>query len=68
MLRSCTRLAHHVHGQLKAELLVKTHARDRLAGMSLTNVARKYGISRASVVRFVREAQRRATPDLNSGS
>jgi DNA invertase Pin-like site-specific DNA recombinase len=34
-------------------------ARDRLAGMSLTNVARKYGVSRASVVRFVREAQRR---------
>jgi len=31
--------------------------RDRLAGMSLTNVARKYGLSRASVVRFVREAQ-----------
>ncbi len=30
--------------------------RDRLAGMSLTNVAKKYGISRASVVRFVREA------------
>lgn len=34
--------------------------RDRLAGMSLTNVARKYGVSRASVVRFVREAQRQA--------
>jgi len=33
--------------------------RDRLAGMSLTTVARKYGISRASVVRFVREAQQR---------
>jgi DNA invertase Pin-like site-specific DNA recombinase len=33
--------------------------RDRLAGMSLTNVAKKYGISRASVVRFVRDAQRR---------
>ena len=33
--------------------------RDRLAGMSLTNVAKKYGVSRASVVRFVREAQRR---------
>jgi DNA invertase Pin-like site-specific DNA recombinase len=33
--------------------------RDRLAGMSLTNVARKYGVSRASVVRFVREAQQR---------
>jgi len=35
--------------------------RDRLAGMSLTNVARKYGVSRASVVRFVREAQQRQT-------
>jgi DNA invertase Pin-like site-specific DNA recombinase len=34
--------------------------RDRLAGMSLTNVAKKYGVSRASVVRFVREAQRQA--------
>lgn len=33
--------------------------RDRLAGMSLTNVAKKYRISRASVVRFVREAQQR---------
>jgi DNA invertase Pin-like site-specific DNA recombinase len=33
--------------------------RDRLAGMSLTKVAKKYGISRASVIRFVREAQRR---------
>jgi DNA invertase Pin-like site-specific DNA recombinase len=33
--------------------------RDRLAGMSLSIVARKYGISRASVVRFVREAKRR---------
>ena len=32
---------------------------DRLAGMSLTNVAKKYGVSRASVVRFVRERQRR---------
>lgn len=33
--------------------------RDRLAGMSLTSVAKKYGVSRASVVRFVREAQQR---------
>jgi len=33
---------------------------DRLAGMSLTKVAKKYGISRASVVRFVRVAQRQA--------
>jgi DNA invertase Pin-like site-specific DNA recombinase len=33
--------------------------RDRLAGMSLTCVAKKYGVSRASVVLFVRESQRR---------
>lgn len=32
---------------------------DRLAGMSLTKVAKKYGCSRATVVRFVREAQQR---------
>jgi DNA invertase Pin-like site-specific DNA recombinase len=32
---------------------------DRLAGMSLTNVAKKYGVSRASVVRFVRESQKK---------
>ena len=29
--------------------------RDRLSGMSLTAVAKKYGVSRASVVRFARE-------------
>jgi DNA invertase Pin-like site-specific DNA recombinase len=34
--------------------------RDRLSGMSLTHVAKKYGLSRASVVRFVREAQMRS--------
>jgi DNA invertase Pin-like site-specific DNA recombinase len=33
-------------------------ARDRLAGMSLTDVAKKFGVSRASVMRFTREAQR----------
>ena len=33
--------------------------RDRLAGMSLTSVARRYGVSRASVVRFVREVRQR---------
>jgi DNA invertase Pin-like site-specific DNA recombinase len=33
--------------------------RDRLAGMSLSTVSKKYGVSRASVVRFVREAQQR---------
>jgi hypothetical protein len=33
--------------------------RDRLNGMSLTDTARKkYGVSRASVVRFVREHQK----------
>ena len=31
--------------------------KDRLKGMSLTDVAKKYGVSRASVVRFVREAR-----------
>lgn len=33
--------------------------RDRLAGMSLTDVAKKYRISRASVVRVVRDAKQR---------
>src|ERR1039457_416326 len=33
--------------------------KDRLTGMSLTRVANKYGLSRASVVRFVRLAQSR---------
>jgi DNA invertase Pin-like site-specific DNA recombinase len=32
--------------------------RDRLSGMSLTRVSKKYGVSRASVVRFAREANR----------
>jgi DNA-binding MurR/RpiR family transcriptional regulator len=31
--------------------------RDRLSGMSLTIVAKKHGLSRASVVRFVRDSQ-----------
>jgi transposase len=30
---------------------------DRQAGLSLTTVAKRYGVSRASVVRFTREAQ-----------
>jgi DNA invertase Pin-like site-specific DNA recombinase len=33
--------------------------RDRLAGMSLTQVSKKYDLSRPSVVRFVREARER---------
>jgi DNA invertase Pin-like site-specific DNA recombinase len=32
---------------------------DRISGMSLTDAARKYSVSRASVVRFVRAAQQR---------
>jgi DNA invertase Pin-like site-specific DNA recombinase len=35
-----------------------TLVKDRLSGMSLTIVAKKHGLSRASVVRFVREVQR----------
>ena len=33
--------------------------RDRLNGMSLLKCSKKYGLSRASVIRFVRDAQRR---------
>jgi len=33
---------------------------DRLRGMSLTDVAKRYGVSRASVVRWVREAREAA--------
>jgi DNA invertase Pin-like site-specific DNA recombinase len=38
--------------------------RDRLSGMSLTECSKKFGISRASVVRFVREAQRRQVGEV----
>jgi len=37
-------------------------ARDRLSGMSLTETARAHHVSRASVVRFVREARQRSAP------
>ena len=45
----------------RAPLSVDRNAlvRDRLAGMSLTDVAAKYRISRASVVRVVRDAKQR---------
>jgi len=36
--------------------------RDRLSGNSLTETAKKHGVSRASVVRFVHEARRRSAP------
>jgi DNA invertase Pin-like site-specific DNA recombinase len=50
--------------------LVVDHAslvEDRLRGMSLTDVAKRYGVSRASVVRWVREA-RQANPALTAAS
>jgi DNA invertase Pin-like site-specific DNA recombinase len=37
---------------------------DRLAGMSLTNTAKKHGLSRASVVRFVHLAQARGKANV----
>jgi DNA invertase Pin-like site-specific DNA recombinase len=45
----------------RAPLSVDCNAvvRDRLAGMSLTDVAKKYRISRASVVRVARDAKQR---------
>jgi len=46
-------------GRQPLELNHDALVRDRLSGMSLTAVAKKYGCSRASVVRFTREAQQR---------
>jgi DNA invertase Pin-like site-specific DNA recombinase len=40
--------------------------RDRLNGMSLTQCSKKYGVSRASVIRFVQDAQRRES-ELSGG-
>ena len=37
---------------------------DRLAGMSLTKVAKKYGVSRSSVVRFTKEALKRESATI----
>jgi DNA invertase Pin-like site-specific DNA recombinase len=37
---------------------------DRLSGMSLTQVSKKYGVSRASVVRFTREAVKRESAQV----
>lgn len=37
---------------------------DRLRGMSLTEVAKRYGVSRASVVRWVREARLRGLSNI----
>ena len=38
--------------------------RDRRSGMSLTQVSKKYGVSRASVVRFAREAMKCESPQV----
>ena len=35
--------------------------RDRLAGLSLTQVAKKHGLSRATVCRFVNEANKQSS-------
>jgi DNA invertase Pin-like site-specific DNA recombinase len=37
---------------------------DRLSGMSLTQVSKKYGVSRASVVRFARAAMKRESTQV----
>jgi DNA invertase Pin-like site-specific DNA recombinase len=55
----------------RAPLAVNHEAivRDRLSGLSLTKVAKKYGVSRASVVRFTKEALKRQaeeTGELNT--
>jgi DNA invertase Pin-like site-specific DNA recombinase len=39
---------------------------DRLGGMSLTETAKRHGISRASVVRFVREARERGLNQIEA--
>ena len=40
-------------------------ARDRLSGMSLTQCAKKHGVSRASVIRFARQYQQQETQGIN---
>jgi len=40
---------------------------DRLSGLSLTDVARRYSVSRASVVRWVRDA-RKENPALSAAT
>jgi DNA invertase Pin-like site-specific DNA recombinase len=38
--------------------------RDRLSGLSLTKCAKKWSVSRASIIRFTREAQRRQLAEI----
>jgi DNA invertase Pin-like site-specific DNA recombinase len=39
---------------------------DRLGGLTLTETAKRHGISRATVVRFVREARLRGVTDIEA--
>jgi DNA invertase Pin-like site-specific DNA recombinase len=48
-------------GRMPLDVDCVSLVRDRLSGMSLTNTAKKYGISRASVVRMVRESAQNGT-------
>jgi DNA invertase Pin-like site-specific DNA recombinase len=49
-------------GRTPLEVDREAIVRDRLSGKSLTETARAHGVSRASVVRFVHEAQRKSAP------
>jgi DNA invertase Pin-like site-specific DNA recombinase len=57
-------------GRARLDIDHEALVRDRLSGMSLTAVAKRYSVSRASVVRFVHDAQRRdaalAEPELTT--
>jgi DNA invertase Pin-like site-specific DNA recombinase len=52
------RLEGYPLGRARLSVDHESLVRDRQSGMSLTKVAKKYGVSRASVVRFSREAKR----------
>jgi DNA invertase Pin-like site-specific DNA recombinase len=49
-------------GRVPLDVDRQSLVRDRLSGLSLSETARKYRVSRASVARFVREAQGSSTP------
>jgi DNA invertase Pin-like site-specific DNA recombinase len=53
------RLEGYILGRAPLSVDHEALVRDRLSGMSLTKVSKKYSVSRASVVRWVREAQKR---------
>lgn len=57
------RLEGYALGRAPLDVDREALVRDRLAGMSLTMVAKKYGVSRATVVRFTKEALKRVAGD-----